>query len=107
MALATFLLNISILTLKRNDEIGISVLADVLPDVLTNLEDPEAQFRAYVALGTLFTSGNVQQNREVKSKAKENGKFLEKLEANTTSYNNDIELKRKNCALQIQHALNS
>lgn len=103
IALATFLLNISVLNLKRDDELGISVLANVVPDIITNIEDPEAQFRAYTALGTLITSGNQELTRQVKLKVLQNVQFIEKLKLNASVYQNDVELKRKNCALQIQN----
>lgn len=105
IALATFLLNISILILKRSDEIGISILADVIPDILTNVTDPEAQFRAYVALGSLLSTTNLQQNQQVKAKVMENTRFLEKLKIHVASPGSDVELKRKNCAAQVQRVL--
>lgn len=106
IALATFLLNVTVLILTRSDEIGVSILADVLPDILTNLTDAEAQFRAYVALGTLISSNNAQQNALIKLKVKENKKFVEQLNLNTLTHQGDVELKRKNCALQLQRTLN-
>lgn len=105
IALATFLLNISILILKREDELGISVLADVLPDIIANLEDPEAQFRAYTALGTLITSGSLELTQQVKTKVLQNVRFIGKLKAHADAHQNDVELKRKNCALQIRNLL--
>lgn len=95
----------AILTLNRNDEVGTSILADVLPDIITKLNDPEAEFRAYVALGTLLTSGSSQQNQEVKDRVLDNVRFVEKLKLNSIVHENVTELKRKKCALQVQSLL--
>lgn len=105
IALATFLLNISILVLKLEDELSISVLANVVPDIITKLEDPEAQFRAYTALGTLITSGNSELAQQAKVKVLQNVQFMGKLKLHGEVHQNDLELKRKNCALQIQNLL--
>lgn len=91
--------------MRRNDEIGLSILANVLPDMLTKLEDPEAQFRAYVALGTLLNTGNQQQDLQIKAKVLENPQFLEKLSLQSRTGQTDVEVKRKNCAAQVETLL--
>lgn len=93
------------LILKRSDEIGLSILANVLPDIITNLDDPEAQFRAYIALGTLLSTGNQQQNLEVKAKVMENPQFLQKLSLHARTGQSDVEVKRKNCAAQVENII--
>lgn len=95
----------SILILKKKDEIGLSILANVLPDITTNLEDAEAQFRAYVALGTLLNTGNRQQDLQVRAKVMENPRFLEKLSFHARMGQSDVEVKRKNCAAQVEGVL--
>jgi phospholipase A-2-activating protein len=102
IALATLLLNLSVATLKKRDELGISVLADVIPDILTKLSDPESQFRSYVALGTLLTSASSLQAAEVKTKVKSNPGFVSALQSHLMSGQNDLENKRRNCACQVQ-----
>lgn len=99
------MLNIGILTLKKSDEIGLSILANVLPDIITKLEDAEAQFRAYVALGTLLNTGNQQEDLQVKVKVMENPQFLEKLSLHARTGQTDVEIKRKNCAAQVEAIL--
>jgi hypothetical protein len=95
-------LNLSVATLKKRDELGISVLADVIPDILTKLSDPESQFRSYVALGTLLTSASSLQAAEVKTKVKSNPGFVSALQSHLMSGQNDLENKRRNCACQVQ-----
>lgn len=80
-----------------------SILANVLPDIITNLEDPEAQFRAYIALGTLLSTGNQQQDLQVKAKVMENPQFLQKLSLHARTGQSDVEVKRKNCAAQVEN----
>ncbi|RZC40157.1 phospholipase A-2-activating protein [Asbolus verrucosus] len=105
IALATILLNLSVASLKKKDELGISVLADVIPDILSKLSDPESQFRGYVALGTLLTSPNSQQIAEVKAKVKTNSGFVSALQSHLLSGQSDLENKRQNCAQQVQDIL--
>ncbi|XP_023012840.1 phospholipase A2 activator protein [Leptinotarsa decemlineata] len=100
VALATCLLNLTILTIKSSDEIGFSVLAQVLPDILTKLTDTESQFRTYVALGTLITSSNSHQ-QEIKAKINENSNFLSAMQLHMFSGQNDLENKRMNCVKQL------
>lgn len=76
-----------------------------MPDLLTKLEDPEAQFRAYVALGTLLRTGNQQQDVQVKVKVLENTQFVERLSLHAKTSQTDVEMKRKNCAIQIETIL--
>lgn len=102
VALATVLLNLVILTVKRNDELGFSVMADVVPDILTKLTDMEAHFRCYVALGTLITSSN-KHKEEVKIKINENANFVSTMQLHAISGgHNDLENKRRNCVKQLQ-----
>lgn len=103
MALSTLLLNLSIASLKKKDDLGVSVLADVIPDILTKLSDPESQFRAYVALGTLLTS---DFQSEVKTKVKSNTRFVSVLQSHVLPGQSDLEEKRRNCASQVQELLN-
>lgn len=72
VALATLLLNLTVGCVKKRDEVGISVLANVIPDILTKITDPESQFRCYVALGTLLSTS---QREEVKIKITSNSSF--------------------------------
>ncbi|EFA09359.2 phospholipase A-2-activating protein [Tribolium castaneum] len=103
IALSTLLLNLCVASLKKRDDLGISVLADVIPDILTKLSDPESQFRSYVALGTLLSS---PQSAEVKAKVKSNVGFISALESHVLSGQGDLEEKRRNCASQVQEILN-
>ncbi|KAG5881794.1 hypothetical protein JTB14_037091 [Gonioctena quinquepunctata] len=100
VALSTCLLNLTILTIKKIDEIGFSILAQVLPDLLTKLTDPESQFRTYVALGTLITSSN-SHKQEIKAKINENTNFLSAMQLHMFSGLNDTENKRMNCVKQL------
>lgn len=104
VALSTALLNLTILTIRQKDDIGFSVLAQVLPDILTKITDAEAQFRMYVALGTLILSSNGHQ-AEVKAKINENGSFISTLQLHVFSGQNDIENKRMNCVKQLMNIL--
>ncbi|CAH1156011.1 unnamed protein product [Phaedon cochleariae] len=104
VALSTSLLNLTILTIKNNDEIGFSILAQVLPDILTKLTDAESQFRAYVALGTLVTSAN-SHRQEIKVKIGENARFLTTVQLHSLSGQNELEKKRMNCAKQLLNVL--
>lgn len=103
ISLATFLLNISILCLKRQDEIGLMILTSVIPEICTMLRDTEAQFRAYVALGTLLKSCSDKEG--VKERIVENGGFMKALRRAASEYGNDAELKRKRCAWLVQNEL--
>ncbi|XP_018332885.2 phospholipase A-2-activating protein [Agrilus planipennis] len=105
IALATLLLNLTVLCLKKSDEFGILILANVLPDMINLLDDNEAQFRAYVALGTMLSSGSSEQANAVRQKVLEDDKFMERLNDHASQYSNEIELKRKNCASQVQNKL--
>lgn len=92
------------MTIKRNDELGFPILAQVLPDILTKLTDPEAQFRMYVAIGTLIKSANSHQS-EICAKINENGNFLTTLQLHTFSGQNDLENKRNNCVKELLNIL--
>lgn len=102
IATATLLLNIVVLCLKRNDEIGVLILASVIPDRIVSFNDPEAQFRGYVGLGTLLSFGTDDHKKMVKEKIKENSPFIKKLQTDATVAPNDCEVKRKNCASLVQ-----
>ncbi|KAJ8972552.1 hypothetical protein NQ314_000139 [Rhamnusium bicolor] len=104
IALSTSLLNLTILTIKKNDDIGFSILAQVLPDILTKLSDPESQFRLYVAIGTLIKSSNSHQ-QEIRAKVNENSNFLSTLQLHTFSGQNDLENKRMNCVKELMNIL--
>lgn len=106
IALATLLLNLTLAVLKRNDELGVSVLADVLPDILSKLTDPESHFRGYVGLGTLLVGLEPKQLNEIKNKIKGNSGFVSALQLHLLSGGNDLEVKKRNCAKQVQDILN-
>ncbi|KAK4875781.1 hypothetical protein RN001_012203 [Aquatica leii] len=101
IALTTFLLNLSILSIKFEDEFGILLLTNVVPDMVIALNDCEAQFRGLIAIGTLLTVGNADQKKLIKEKMFENTKFLEKLYEWSQNHSNDAEMKRRNCAKQV------
>lgn len=102
-ALATVLLNMSIVCIKKNDEIGLEILASILPELLTNFQEAEAQFRGYVALGTLMSSP--KYGGIVKERIRNNQAFLSALEVAVTTFGSDAEQKRKHCACQVQKTL--
>lgn len=97
------LLNLTILCIRKNDDLGFSVLAQVLPDILTKLTDPESHFRGYVAVGTLVTQSN-SHKQEVVAKINENQNFLTTLQLHSFG-GNDLENKRSNCVKQLQSLL--
>lgn len=101
IALTTFLLNLTILTIKERDEFGILLLANVMPDVLLSLNDCEAQFRALIAIGTLLLLVNSDTKKIINDKIKENRNFTVKLQDWSTNAITDAETKRKNCANQV------
>lgn len=105
VGLSTFLMNSTIVCQKRQDEIGLFLLANILPDIVTVLVDAEAQFRAMIALGTLISFGTVAEKRQIKSKILENEKFVQKLKILQQESVNEVETKRKNCAEQLEHEL--
>lgn len=100
VALSTTLLNLTTLTVRKNDEVGFSILGNVLPDILTKLTDAESQFRMYVAVGTLIVSANAQK-QEVIGKINSNQSFTNLLELHKFSGQNDVENKRTNCVKQL------
>ncbi|KAF5295352.1 hypothetical protein FQR65_LT01542 [Abscondita terminalis] len=101
IALTTFLLNLSIMCQKVEDEFGILLLTNVVPDMLIAFNDIEAQFRGLIAIGTLFALGKPDQKKLIKGKMLENTKFLEKLNEWSESHSNDAEMKRRNCAKEV------
>jgi len=101
----TFLLNLSILCVNKNDEMGIILLGTILPDSVNNCKDPEAHFRGMVALGNILTSKNTSFVNEVKAKLVLNSPFRAKILDFTRESNNDLEKKRMACAQQIQRVL--
>lgn len=105
ISMMTFLLNLSILCLKKNDEMGIILLGTILPDALSNCKDPEAHFRGLVALGNLLTSNNAAFVNEVKAKLVLNSTFRARVDAFTRESNNDLEKKRMACAQQLQQLI--
>ncbi|CAH1990156.1 unnamed protein product [Acanthoscelides obtectus] len=104
VALATCLLNVTIMTGKQKDELGFSVLAQVLPDILSRLTDPEAQFRLYVAVGTLIKTAQLH-GAAVKAKLNENSNFLSTMQSHSFSGQNELENKRMNCVKQLSALL--
>ncbi|ERL89805.1 phospholipase A-2-activating protein [Dendroctonus ponderosae] len=103
LALATVLMNLTLMILKNKEHAGYKVLAEVLPDMITTLDDSEAQFRIYVAIGTLMQNSD-SLRPEVVEKIKESGEFLPllKLHFHVT---NEAQNKRANCAKQIYSLL--
>jgi len=73
----------------------------VIPDILVNLNDAEAQFRALVALGTLIIKSG-RQRMELKVKVLENSAFTAKMHDLSSLSSNDVEVKRMDCAKQVQ-----
>lgn len=104
IALATVLLNMTVLSIKKNDDVCFSVLAQVLPDVLTKLTDPESHFRIYVALGTLIQQSNSHKT-EIVQRVNDNSNFLTTLQLHSFSGGNELECKRTNCVKQLQALL--
>ncbi|KAI4461369.1 phospholipase a-2-activating protein [Holotrichia oblita] len=105
VGLSTFLMNATIVCQKRQDEIGLFLLANILPDIVTVLADAEAQFRAMIALGTLISFGTVTEKRQIKIKILENEKFVQKLKILRQEGGNEVESKRKICAEQLEYEL--
>nr|XP_022905059.1 phospholipase A-2-activating protein [Onthophagus taurus] len=105
VGIATLLLNSTILSHKKQDEIGLYLLANILPEMVASVNDPEAQFRILVALGTLISYGPLAHRQQVKSNVLENEKFKEKIKILSQTGLTDVEVKRKNCALQVQNEL--
>ena len=103
--MATFLLNMTVLSLKRKDETSINVLLTVLPDVLIHFNDSEAQYRILVTIGTLLLGTTSIEQVQVKMKLTKSDKFVQHVTLLTQKGNGDIELKRKSCALQVQRDL--
>ncbi|XP_045474731.1 phospholipase A-2-activating protein [Harmonia axyridis] len=104
IAVATLLLNLTVLCQRKTDDLGISVLVDVAQDILATLSDPESQFRTYVALGTLLTPNSVDST-EVRLKLKTNTNFMRLLNEHSSTYNGDIEKKRMECAKDVMKLL--
>lgn len=101
VATSTLLLNMSLMSMRRNDEIGVLILSTVIPDRIAAFDDPEAQFRSYVALGTLLSCGSDDHKKMIKEKIKENHEFVKSLERARTEGTNEVEVKRKQCASQL------
>lgn len=80
---------------------GCLVLANVLSDLLLNMNDQEAKFRGFVGLGTLLSSGSPQ----IKEKVTENEKFVENLHHTSLDHDNETESKTSNCAKQVRALL--
>ncbi|KAL3270153.1 hypothetical protein HHI36_009211 [Cryptolaemus montrouzieri] len=104
VALSTLLLNLTVLSQRKNDELGTTVLADVIQDILCKLSDPESQFRTYVALGTLLTS-NLLECKEIRLKLTTNSSFVKLLDEHSSTCNNEIERKRTECAKDVKKIL--
>ncbi|XP_066245153.1 phospholipase A-2-activating protein [Euwallacea similis] len=100
IALATLLLNLTILCGKKSDDLWFSVLAQVLPDVITKLTELEAHFRGYLAVGTLIAQANANRV-EIVAKINENQEFLRTLQLYTLGCS-EAESKRSSCAKQLQ-----
>lgn len=83
---------------KHHDEFGLQLLASVIPDIIIHSNDPEAQFRGLVALGTLLTS---KYKVALKSIIQENTSFIQKLKLLREEQTNDLEAKRNKCATQV------
>lgn len=106
IAIATCLLNMTILSLSKNDEILILALSSVLSDVFISTDDVESNFRSLVAVGTLLsTSATVISKENVRQKFVENDKFIQKLMHIISSSGSESEMKRKMCAQHVQNDL--
>ncbi|CAH0554986.1 unnamed protein product [Brassicogethes aeneus] len=104
VALSTLLLNMVIMAIKKNDYMGISILAEVIPDISTKLNDPESQFRLYVALGTLLLS-EYGSKKEIKLKISSSDNFMSIMKSHSSMSSNELETKRMKCVKQIQDIL--
>ncbi|KAL1514055.1 hypothetical protein ABEB36_003380 [Hypothenemus hampei] len=100
IAMSTVLFNLTLLIVKKRDDLGFSVLAQILPDGIMKLSDPESHFRIYVALGTLLVNLDPQKP-EILDGILRYGPFLKTLELHGSNSNNDLENKRRNCARQL------
>lgn len=98
-------MNTTTLCQKKQDEIGLFLLANILPDILIVVTDAEAQFRTMIALGTLVSCGTLAEKKQLKSKILENTKFIEKLKILCQEGGNEVESKRKSCAEQLEFEL--
>lgn len=105
VGLATFLMNTTVVCQKKQDEIGLFLLANILPDIITVLTDAEAQFRSIIALGTLVSCGSQTEKQQMKKRVLENVKFVEKLKILSHVGESDVELKRKTCAQELEYEL--
>lgn len=101
--MATFLLNAVILILKKNDEIGLFMLASVLSDMIVILTDGEAEFRSLVALGTLISKSQTSY-KNIKEKVIENNELIGKIKK-CSSQNNQSDQKLLKCAMEVQSIL--
>ncbi|XP_050305466.1 phospholipase A-2-activating protein [Anthonomus grandis grandis] len=103
IALSTLLLNLTVMSVKKNDDLGYSILSQVLPDILTKMTDPESHFRGYVAIGTLVTGANSHKH-ELVAKINENQNFSSTLQLHSFG-GNDSETKRSHCVKQLKGVL--
>lgn len=101
IALATFLLNSTILCQKFNDEFGFLLLASIIPDNLLQFNENEAQFRVLVAIGTLLSCKSTNSKKIVEDKMKENQSFLQKLMVLSKEFTNETDTKRYKCAVEV------
>ncbi|XP_017771829.1 PREDICTED: phospholipase A-2-activating protein [Nicrophorus vespilloides] len=106
VGLATFILNLIIMVIKRQDEFGMLEIADKLPDTLVILSDPEAQFRAFVGMGTLISCENKALNKEVKRIIQGKTQFCKTIrDIISVQGNSEVEIKRNKCASQVDKEL--
>ncbi|XP_060528385.1 phospholipase A-2-activating protein [Cylas formicarius] len=101
IAAATVLLNLTVLCVARADDMGLFVLAQVVPDILTKFTEPEAHFRAYLAIGTLVNWPGPELE-EIKVRINESEQFLTTLQLHGFAGGNDLERKRTECVKQLR-----
>lgn len=95
IAVSTLLLNLSILSQKKHDDLGMTILVDVLQEMLYRLNDSEAQFRSYVTAGTLISSSIGNIKKEIRVKFKSNLNFAKLLEQHCLPGTSDVDRKRE------------
>lgn len=99
IALSTFLLNLSIAHIKSQNIVRLWALINLIAQTILNLNEPEAEFRSFVALGTILTD-----MKNVAPKLASNDIVAVKQKLNTISNNNSTEqaqIRNKNCAKQL------
>ncbi|GLV44358.1 Phospholipase A2 activator protein [Carabus blaptoides fortunei] len=97
IALSTFLLNLTIALVKSHNTVRLLALFELVAQTILKLNDPEAEFRSFVALGTILSH---VKTRAMKPTGNNIAQLKQKL--NTVSNNN---IRNKNCATQLNSLL--